>query len=482
MPWFLRRSPLAPGVPLEGSDTVQGLRTLERLRRAELLPDVGEARGGGGGGGGGNGGWQRAYQRYRGPYLEQLTSADLQAAPKGWALFWRGGERGRAADAYSLPATLAVLRERAEARPAEAACLSQRAGRAAPRDASALRAVDGRLLLLTPLGCCDAFPLLCRFSEWAAQRCAEPLCFPVQENLVAFLPNYLRLAAGVLLACFYLRPRALLGGACLAYSVYRSIAITMRRQLAEAEAQAAVAAAGGGAAGRQAAAAARQRAAAAGDPNEQAVTALLTAVTWVAVAYTRCLPVVALGCCAAALAVGAHAALRRAASEQRYKGRVPLAFSWRQVLGQGEAAPGCRLNTRLPRSVLLPQRCGACCACCARSAGVMPDTSRSLPLAQSPCRQAPTRGDCCGRRRQRRGRRWPGPRGSCGDTAGTTLGRCCCAPRHAGCRRGALAAQQPARPSALCASLTTPPCRRTTRRFYAYTALDSLASLFRRRP
>lgn len=114
MPWLLRRSPLAPAVPLEGSDTVQGLSTLERLRRAELLPDAGEARHGGGNGGGG--GWRRAYQRYRGPYLEQLTGADLQAAPKGWALFWHGGERGSAADAYSLPASLAVLRERAEVR------------------------------------------------------------------------------------------------------------------------------------------------------------------------------------------------------------------------------------------------------------------------------------------------------------------------------------------------------------------------------
>ena len=35
--WTLRRSPLAPSVPLEGSETVQGLRTLERLRSASLL-------------------------------------------------------------------------------------------------------------------------------------------------------------------------------------------------------------------------------------------------------------------------------------------------------------------------------------------------------------------------------------------------------------------------------------------------------------
>ena len=113
MPWSLRRSPMAPGVPLEGSDTVQGLRTLERLRRFELL-QAPEGPGGGGGGGGSGGGWRRAFLRYKGPFVEQLTADDLQQAPKSWRLFWRGTEHGQAAQAYNLPASLEVLVERTE--------------------------------------------------------------------------------------------------------------------------------------------------------------------------------------------------------------------------------------------------------------------------------------------------------------------------------------------------------------------------------
>lgn len=41
-----------------------------------------------------------------------------------------------------------------------------------------------------------------------AHACCGPLPPPpLQENFVAFLPNYLRLAAAVLLAAFYLRPK-----------------------------------------------------------------------------------------------------------------------------------------------------------------------------------------------------------------------------------------------------------------------------------
>jgi hypothetical protein len=101
---------MAPGVPLEGSDTVQGLRTLERLRRFELL----QAPEGPDGGGGSGGGWRRAFLRYKGPFVEQLTADDLQQAPKSWRLFWRGTEHGQAAQAYNLPASLEVLVERTE--------------------------------------------------------------------------------------------------------------------------------------------------------------------------------------------------------------------------------------------------------------------------------------------------------------------------------------------------------------------------------
>ncbi len=151
---------------------------------------------------------------------------------------------------------------------------------------------------------------------------------------MTFLPNYLRLAAGVMLATFYLRPKALLGAAAVAFSLYRSIALAMRRQHAEAAAAAETAQQGGG---RQQHVAAAQRAAvAAADPNEQMVTAAATVVTWLLVAYTRCMPMMFLGVVNSLVVVLLHSALRRAPSELRHKGRQLLGFTWRQLLGRGE--------------------------------------------------------------------------------------------------------------------------------------------------
>lgn len=106
---------------------VQGLRNLERMRLAELLQEPTPATfasgraGSGAAAGSGGGGWRRRFQRYRGPFIEQLAVEDLKADPKPWAVFWRGSEAGRWAAAYSLPASLDVLHERTEVR--AAACV-----------------------------------------------------------------------------------------------------------------------------------------------------------------------------------------------------------------------------------------------------------------------------------------------------------------------------------------------------------------------
>lgn len=118
--WRLRRSPLAPSVPLEGSETVQGLRTLERLLTANLLNGTadGDGRGGARNGGASSGhelsSRRRRYQRYKGPYLEQLTVDDLKKDPKPWKQFapvegWRWTTLE-----YSIPATLDLMCERIE--------------------------------------------------------------------------------------------------------------------------------------------------------------------------------------------------------------------------------------------------------------------------------------------------------------------------------------------------------------------------------
>ena len=144
---------------------------------------------------------------------------------------------------------------------------------------------------------------------------------------MTFLPNYLRLAAGVLLATFYLRPKALLGAAAVVGSLYRSATLAYRRQQQQ-QAAAAAGAAGGMPVNR--------RRAEAADPNEQLVTAATTLLTWLLVAYTRCLPMLMLGSAASLVAVLVHCGVRRAPSEYRYKGRQPLGFTWQQVLGRGE--------------------------------------------------------------------------------------------------------------------------------------------------
>lgn len=113
MSWFgrqhsLDRSPLSPAVPLEGSESVQGLRTLERQRltseAAAAQPSAPDQPGAPAIPTG-----RRTYQRFKGPYIEQLAVEDLKAAPKPWGAF----AGGSVAD-YSVPASIAALQERME--------------------------------------------------------------------------------------------------------------------------------------------------------------------------------------------------------------------------------------------------------------------------------------------------------------------------------------------------------------------------------
>ena len=121
--WRLARSPLAPSVPLDGTDTVQGLQTLERLRAARLLAPNGGA------GGAPTRGRQaaqaappsrrRRYQRYKGPYLEQLALDDLKKDPRPWSQFsgvgaGDGAPVALAHGSYTVPASLDLLCERME--------------------------------------------------------------------------------------------------------------------------------------------------------------------------------------------------------------------------------------------------------------------------------------------------------------------------------------------------------------------------------
>jgi len=115
--WHLDRSPLAPSVPLEGSDTVQGLQAIERLRAAELLEgrkqqNVGKSRSS-------NieesrvRGRRAQYRRYKGPFLEYLSFDDLKRDPRRWSEFFgTDNPLSRGESNISVPASLDLLAER----------------------------------------------------------------------------------------------------------------------------------------------------------------------------------------------------------------------------------------------------------------------------------------------------------------------------------------------------------------------------------
>jgi len=112
---MLHRSPLAPSVPLEGTETVEGLRNLERLRSASLLQQsFNSGRNNNDRNNGQTYSRRRRYQRFKGPYVEQLALEDLKKDPRPWKQFTGIQENGALAQSYTIPANLDVLCERVE--------------------------------------------------------------------------------------------------------------------------------------------------------------------------------------------------------------------------------------------------------------------------------------------------------------------------------------------------------------------------------
>ena len=138
----------------------------------------------------------------------------------------------------------------------------------------------------------------------------------VQQNIVRWLPNYLRLAIGVLLAVFYARPIALPGAVLLLFSFVRAT-------------QAALAMQGGAGEPGDGAVPAQEAGPLSTPAASQALSVALGIATWLAVSRTGCLPFLLLGLVLAALSVGAHASLRRVgaappSSTARLAVRLPL--------------------------------------------------------------------------------------------------------------------------------------------------------------
>lgn len=104
-----RKSSLSNSVPLDGSETVPGLRQLDRSRRSQDLHSFLETNLSGLQGLG-----REGYQRYKGPYLDTLEWKDWKQASVDWSLALCGGSRKQWQLAYNVPEHAAMLQERIE--------------------------------------------------------------------------------------------------------------------------------------------------------------------------------------------------------------------------------------------------------------------------------------------------------------------------------------------------------------------------------
>ena len=57
---------------------------------------------------------RKGYQRYKGPYLDQLQPSDLETPPVPWMVAICGGDRAKWTNAYNVPESAAMLQERLE--------------------------------------------------------------------------------------------------------------------------------------------------------------------------------------------------------------------------------------------------------------------------------------------------------------------------------------------------------------------------------
>ena len=259
--WNLQRNPLVPSVPLEGTDTVRGLSTLERMRTADLIvsnhkytPKKE------------NVGVRRRYQRYKGPFIEYLGLEDVKRDAKSWREF--GGQESskvpRGGGSFSIPASLDLLAERVDVR----------------GDQEHVAWVA----LLTLISC-------------------------LQENIVYYFGNYMRLFLCILVLMTYLRPKSIVGIAVLGYNMYSNYERALQ--------------ASGGMQREE-----EDRSADLGSSNK---TILIAALTWVVMVYSKCMPILLLAMMVSLVAIIVHAAIRASASECRYRGKKVISYSFKDV-------------------------------------------------------------------------------------------------------------------------------------------------------
>ena len=118
-----------------------------------------------------------------------------------------------------------------------------------------------------------------------------------------YASNYVRISLVVLLLMTYLRPKSIVGIVVMAYNIYSNYDVLVQR---------------GGEDHR------RQQ-----DSNRTIVMAM---ITWIAMIYSKCMPIISLALLVSMGVIMVHASLRRAPSEDRYKGRKPISYSFESVI------------------------------------------------------------------------------------------------------------------------------------------------------
>ena len=236
----------------------------------------------------------RKYARYRGPYLDQLTLESLKAEPKEWSEFFGvGGRRSGAARSW-------------------------RNTKKEKTDDGGNSDSDNKPSSSSSSSSSSAPP-----PSWTLPTSVLALRERAEENLVAFLPNYLRSLAAIVVSLAALggRPLSLVGLACLACfafanargmfggpSVSETLARQQRLMLEQQQRAAAVAAGQAGPSGAPATPPEEQQT----PPARAAATVFVYGVA----AYTRAFAPLTRGIALGIALMALHACLRVAATER----------------------------------------------------------------------------------------------------------------------------------------------------------------------
>jgi len=143
--------------------------------------------------------------------------------------------------------------------------------------------------------------------------------FWLQENLVVYICNYIRVALLILLMVTYLRPKAILGILALGYSGYNALKMlesaSRRKEI-------------GGIRSLQ-----HKEELEKWDLGQASYNKSMMAImTWFLIIYSRCMPIILLAILLSGLFILMHASLMKSVSEHKVRGRKVLSYRFMEVI------------------------------------------------------------------------------------------------------------------------------------------------------